>query len=179
MVVESGYCQCGCGEQTRKSRLYVKGHNRREDIAVRLWRNVEKTETCWIWVGASRSKAGYGRVSERANGNKRTKMAHRVSWELSFGKIPDGLLVCHKCDNPSCVRPSHLFIGTYKDNVADMQANGRGGNGNSKLTKEEVVEIRTLISHGEKQKSIAKKYNVCRETVQNIKYGKSWKDETP
>lgn len=85
--------------------------------SVDFWSRVDKSGDCWLWTGARDGK-GYGRL-----GNK---VASRLSWELSHGPIPRGKLVCHKCDNPPCVRPDHLFLGSPADNFYDMVAKGRG-----------------------------------------------------
>ena len=89
---------------------------------IRFWRLVDKSGDCWIWTSIRQGR-GYGfftpgTIKERKN--KSGIMAHRKAWELTNGKIPYGKLVCHKCDNKLCVRPSHLFIGTYYDNTMDM-----------------------------------------------------------
>lgn len=86
----------------------------------RFWAKVRKGDDCWVWRGGRRFN-GYG-IIMRGN---RFEAAHRVSWELAHGLIPSGLLVCHHCDNPPCVRPDHLFIGDHKANSADMVAKGR------------------------------------------------------
>lgn len=89
----------------------------------RFWSRVKKPvepEACWEWTG-HRDRDGYGEL--RVCG--RPKRAHRVSWELTHGDIPPGLLVCHACDNPSCVRPGHLWLGTKSDNARDSYAKGR------------------------------------------------------
>lgn len=95
--------------------------------AERLWRFVEKTDGCWIWTGfrntykSRLSTVGYGRLRV---GN-RTLLAHRLSWEIHFGEIPAGMDVLHECDNPPCVRPDHLKLGSHADNMRDMYKRGR------------------------------------------------------
>lgn len=87
----------------------------------RFWNKVYKTDSCWLWIG-SRLPTGYGTFRV----GKKVKRAHRVSWELHNGPIIDGsLLVCHTCDNPMCVNPDHLFLGTNLDNMRDRNAKGR------------------------------------------------------
>ncbi|NUQ92859.1 MAG: HNH endonuclease [Gemmatimonadaceae bacterium] len=90
-------------------------------VATRFWQKVEKTETCWLWTGARYSATRYGQVILPG---RVVRGAHRVAWELTHGPIPDGLFVCHRCDNKQCVRPDHLFLGTPKDNTHDMIAKG-------------------------------------------------------
>lgn len=91
-----------------------------QSIEERFWSKVEKTEACWNWVGAT-SRRGYGAM----NIDNRTLQTHRVVYELTYGTIPAGLCVCHHCDNPRCVRPDHLFLGTHADNMHDMVRKGR------------------------------------------------------
>lgn len=93
-----------------------------ERMVARFWESVEKGpgDACWEWTGHA-NRSGYGRVTRRG----RDLFAHRYSWELANGPIPDGLIVCHRCDNPPCVRPEHLFLGTHSDNMRDAQRKGR------------------------------------------------------
>lgn len=95
----------------------------RKPIAERFWSKVQKTDGCWIWT-ASRTLNGYGQIGN-PDVPTRLSFAHRVSWELHFGPIPPGMYVCHHCDNPACVRPDHLFLGTAHDNHTDMVRKGR------------------------------------------------------
>lgn len=135
---------------------------------------------CWEWHGAKHD-FGYGLITE----GPRAVYAHRVSWEFFMGPIPDGLLVLHVCDNPPCVNPAHLFLGTHEDNVRDMVQKGRHGYGGgpgekcnaAKLTRKQVGEIRSRRSAGEKGSSIAKDYGVTVGTVYHIANKLTWKED--
>lgn len=94
-----------------------------EKDKVRFWSYVEKTDTCWNWTGC-KHEFGYGKIRMRGM----TEKTHRFSYRLHFGDIADGMCVCHRCDNPACVRPDHLFLGTRGDNNRDMYAKGRNNN---------------------------------------------------
>jgi len=131
---------------------------------------------CWYWTGNQRKKTGYGGF--RFNG--KMMLSHRVSWLLFKGEIGENH-VLHKCDNPSCVNPDHLFLGTHVDNMNDMKIKGRAVSfqgslhANSILTESEVLDIKKLLNFSHKQVSIAKTYGVDKTTIQNISSGKTWK----
>ena len=97
-------------------------------LEIRFWKKVKKTKKCWLWIGST-YKYGYGNFFIKWRKPPLSHIldgAHRVSWKIHFGKIPRNLCVLHKCDNPPCVRPSHLWLGTKKDNAIDRAKKGRG-----------------------------------------------------
>lgn len=143
----------------------------------RFWSRVKKTKTCWIWKGGIYSK-GYGRFTYKGD----YYLAHRFSWFLTFGYLPTKLL-CHKCDNPSCVRPDHLFEGTYKDNHADMMAKGRGkfsygeNHGRHKLNNNQVLQIRELYKQGNTSlRKLSAIFGVSNQTIWSIVTNETWKN---
>jgi len=138
----------------------------------RFWKFVETTANgCWEWKGC-RDKDGYGIFSFR---NKRQYVrAHRFSFELHKGEIGEGLLILHHCDNPSCVRPEHLYSGTHADNNRDVNLRNRR-NDRTKITVESASQIRFLLQSGSKPTELAKLYNVSCFTIWNIKAKRNWK----
>jgi hypothetical protein len=143
-------------------------------IADRFWNRVEKTDSCWEWTGAR--ALGYGVIKSRGKMYK----AHRISWEAAFGAIPPGMLVCHRCDNPACVRPEHLFLGTDLDNARDKVAKGRQARQRGeahpgrKLAQEQATEIRCLAAWGNGHADIAAAFNISRSQVGRIVAGQRW-----
>jgi len=129
---------------------------------------VVKGDQCWGWKG-HKNGDGYGTIKDSTDYSG--KKAHRVSYELHVGKIPKGMLVCHKCDNPGCVNPDHLFLGTQHDNMIDMAIKGRH---TGKLTPDEVAKIRTL-SGTDTHKNIASLFGLSQQTVSAIINRKTWK----
>lgn len=143
-------------------------------VEERFWRLVDKKSDneCWEWIG--HIKGGYGSITI----NHKSMKGHRVSYELHNGKIPDGLIVRHRCDNQLCVNPNHLELGTYKDNGNDKAIRGRAKqlkgeqSHASKLTQKQADYIRTsTITH----KELSMMFDVSRKTIRNIQQGKSWK----
>ena len=140
----------------------------------RFWDKVEKTPGgCWEWL-AHKGCDGYGTFR-----NGSMVLAHRYSWELHNGPIPEGLYVCHKCDNPGCVRPAHLFTATQGENIKDCIRKGRrvqargARNGNSKLTARNVTDIRSMRCHS--YVFIASIFKVTPENISAIIRRKTWK----
>ena len=183
-------CDCGCGQPTSLAKKtitrtgHVKGaplrflphHNGRREspIADRFWAKVAKSgpDECWEWNG-NRNPRGYGSLTlgSRRDGTRRTVRAHRVSWELAYGAIPDGLCICHTCDNRACVNPAHLFLGTQADNVADCMRKGRH---HAKLGADEVRAIRDASARGQSQYSVATEFGVGQAHVSRIVNGQRW-----
>jgi hypothetical protein len=139
------------------------------NIISRFWTKVNKTDSCWLWTGAL-DRRGYGAFSL----NKKAVKAHRVSVMLD-GRNPTGFDVCHKCDNPACVRPDHLFLGTHADNMTDMKNKGRNHK-ECKLNEQQVLEIRNLYdTTGTTIKQLTQMYNVSRGAIQGIVERTNWK----
>lgn len=140
----------------------------------------EPMSGCWLWT-ACLLKGGYGMMGVHGT----NELAHRLSWRIHKGEIPDGLCVCHHCDNRSCVNPDHLFLGTYQDNMTDKVRKGRQNriptqlgeqSPHSKLTNDDVLTIRRLKSTGTTStKELSSRYNVSERNIDLIIARKKWK----
>jgi predicted DNA-binding protein (UPF0251 family) len=145
-----------------------------------FWRKVAQTPNlgeCWIW-NAHKNRQGYG----YAWNGKKVIYAHRMSWTIAKGEIPNGLWVLHKCDNPQCVNPNHLFLGDGKDNAADCVSKGRKRvsigeeHWKAKLSKGDVFKIQSLYKTTDKtMEQIAKRFKVSLQCVQRIIHGRAWR----
>jgi hypothetical protein len=149
----------------------------------RFWSKVAKSDGCWLWA-ASLDKRGYGQFAagSRTTRDRRIAKAHRLAWEYTFGPIPDGMHVCHRCDVRHCVNPAHLFLGTNSDNIADRVAKGRSPQGesrwNAKLTEGDVRECVRMFDSGAGDTEVARRFRVRRETVRQIRRGRTWRHVT-
>jgi hypothetical protein len=180
-----GFCECGCGAPTTlitasdaskgwikgEYRRFLRGHATRKSAVDYV---VNLSTGCWEWQ-RFRNDKGYGQTTYRG----RLWLAHRAAWAQRHGDIPNGIKVLHRCDNPACVNPAHLFLGTQADNIADCVAKGRNQsgqtNGHAKLTDDQVLEIRTIDWKGATRKQIAARYGVSRATISHILLGTHWK----
>ena len=144
----------------------------------RFWALVAKSDGCWLWTGG-RDRHGYGKfaVGLKRDRTQKTQLAHRVAWMYTHGAMPQ-LNLLHQCDNPQCVRPDHMFVGTQKDNLLDAAQKGRTArgerNGVAKLTAAAVAAIKARRANGEKQQAIAEAYGINRSLVSMIEHGKRW-----
>ena len=148
------------------------------DHKERFFKNVDKTKNCWLYKRGY-TIDGYGRFSIRG----KPWHAHRYSWKLANGDIPKGMYVLHKCDNPPCVNPDHLFIGTAKENFHDAIQKGRldvigESNAGARLTEKEIKEIRKKYTYGHRETGfhvLSKIYGVGKTTIWRIIKRKTWK----
>lgn len=147
----------------------------RQKAERQFWEKVELPEDrseCWNWTAATRN--GYGNLKVSQISIK----AHRLSYALHYGVLPANLLVCHHCDNPLCVNPHHLFLGTDADNARDKVRKGRqsrtANNGNAKINEQQLDEIRARITAGETNVAIAKDYPIGHAMVSRIRKGRSY-----
>lgn len=165
----------------------------RHSLADRLWRNVNKDGPvpaacpelgpCWLWTKGDNG-AGYGLLG--TNCGRSTMLTHRLSFELEYGPIPDGLFVLHRCDVRRCCRPTHLFLGDARRNAIDMIAKGKNAhlrerpsrgeaNGHATLTEGKVREIRARKAQGQKRRQIAEEMQLGHGAVNCVWYGRTWR----
>lgn len=161
------YCSMSCARSAIPSK-------KRRDQKERFFDLVKKTNSCWVWMGR-KAKFGYGQFKDMRI--KKQILAHRFSYEIHYGMIPNGLCVCHKCDNPSCVNPEHLFLGTYKQNMQDAASKKRMPHGESHfrttLKNKDIFFIRENFPHIS-AKHLANMFSVTKCTIYNILHRKTW-----
>lgn len=146
----------------------------------RIIKNIEidNESGCWNWTKTT--KNGYGRliIGSRLDGSRKVVSAHRFAYEVFVSEIPNGLHVCHHCDNRKCVNPTHLFLGTQQENNADRDAKGRNvvrygeNNSKSKFTDEQVADIKIMYKYGASMREIARMLNCHHSSISNIVKGK-------
>jgi len=155
-------------------------------VKSRFYQKIDKSGDCWNWT-ASKNNNGYGQlmITSKEFGIRKVYKAHRISWEIHNGIIPDGLQVLHKCDNPGCVNPGHLFLGTPADNMRDMAIKGRSAkekptlrgvrHPKNKLTEKQVFNIRKEYVRGKTTlENVAEKYNISFQHVSDIVNRRRW-----
>lgn len=139
-----------------------------------FWSRVAKTDGCWEWT-AGRIPSGYGSSYYQ----KQRQPAHRVAWQLTNGPIPLGMFVCHRCDNPPCVRPDHLFLGTPADNSADRDRKGRAnppmGERLSNLTVLDVLSIREMHGLGATVIELGRGFGLSPAAIRHIVRYRTWR----
>lgn len=150
----------------------------RAPLHIRFWSKVRVTRGCWLWT-ASTDGRGYGQfMSDWGPGWSKNTKAYRVAWELTHGPIPEGMHVLHKCDNPPCVRPDHLFLGTHQDNMADAVRKGRFASRDrhhwAKLSSKAVAQIRASNAPC---KVLAAKFGVHKNHISRIRRGVIWRKQ--
>lgn len=144
----------------------------------RFWLKVNKTDGCWLWTGSAIS-AGYGHIGIWKR--QTTVYAHRASWIMHNGPIPDGLHVLHDCpgkDNPLCIRPEHLWLGTHKDNMGDMAQKGMAAQ--AKMNPDQILQIRYMREqNGMTHKALGLLFGLDRSVISDIVHRRTWKHVPP
>jgi len=167
---------CGKVSWTGQIGVHIRYVHETDDQA-RFWPKVQKGEGCWLWTAVVNSD-GYGHFRKQHGGEV---YAHRFSYEIHHGPIPEGMHVLHSCDNTRCVNPAHLSLGTHSENMADMKAKGRHTHGAknkwAKLTTEQVREIKAnppRLGHGGDVQAYAERYGVRGSAIRAIVQKRSW-----
>lgn len=176
----AGYCaahynQLNLGKELKP--LQIQYHGLSEYERLLKWTDVKGVEDCWDWLGSRHKKMWHG---QWRNGDGNIELAHRAAWRLMRGPIPTGLCVLHRCDNPSCLNPKHLFLGTRSDNTHDMWDKGRARpksskgekHGCAKLTDELVRDIRSSKESGVE---LARRLSITQTTICDIRKRRTWK----
>jgi hypothetical protein len=169
----SHYNQKRAGKELKPLQLQYHGYTEEK----RFMQRVKKVDSgCWEWQGSTNAEGWHGQWRNKSGG---IELTHRASWRMFNGEIPKGIFVLHKCDNPICVNPKHLFLGTQSDNAKDMWIKNRGNPGKSqgekhgmaKVNEETVREIRSSSESGV---ALANKFGISRTTVSEIRKRKTW-----
>jgi hypothetical protein len=159
---------------SRKCRASAQSKWQHVPLADRFWEKVDKSGECWIWTAAM-LKTGYGSI--RVEG--KALRAHRVAYELTHGKIPEGMLLRHSCDNPKCVNPAHLIVGTKRENTQDALERGQHVVGEdhykAKIPNQAIDTIRAALAAGVSGKYLAKQFGVDQSMISQIKHGRKRK----
>lgn len=149
-------------------------------LTTRFWLRVQKTDSCWLWIGHC-DVGGYGIIHTAYWHNDRQMKAHRVSYEIHYGSFPKHLRVLHRCDNPRCVRPDHLFLGTDIDNIRDRDAKGRRRQvrgeqqGSAKVTAAQVADMRRRYDQEHATcAGLARQFSISPSQVRNIVKRRDW-----
>ena len=179
-VRSAGFCnghyrQHHFGEELRPLQVQYHGLSEYERFLKRV--QTDDPDKCWNWLGSSNKKGWHGQWRNQSGG---IELAHRAAWRLMKGSIPQGMCVLHHCDNPVCVNPTHLFLGSQSDNCKDMWAKGRARpktnygekHGMSKLNSEKVLEIR---SSNLSNKELGEKFSVSSTTICDVRKRRIWK----
>jgi hypothetical protein len=171
------FCSVECSNLANREKSFPKiikkNKERARPDSERFWEKVKigKKDECWEWQGTKNGIKNYGNF---INDLIKSNLAHRVAYYLKNGDFNEDLCVCHKCDNPPCVNPNHLFLGTQKENLQDMLSKNRFPTGekhwNSKISDEKRESILKMLSEEKKIREIAKKLNVPSTIISNIKY---------
>jgi len=162
-----------CGDKSRNDKWYsLTPSQQKEALLEAFLKHVDKVGGCWVWRNAGKGKGRlpYGNLCFR----QKTYSAHRLSWELFKGEVPESTCVLHTCDNASCVNPEHLFLGSHLDNERDKLKKGRGVG--ERLNEKLVLEIKKKLVMRVPSTVLAKEYNVSMTTIHSIKHGRTWKD---
>jgi hypothetical protein len=154
----------------------IRATRKVKPLEERLWAKivVKGPDECWNWTAKAKANGGYGRLSVPGG---RQMRAHRIAWELKNGPIPENMVLCHRCDNPACCNPDHLFIGTHKDNSRDMQRKGRAspppifyGDRHHEATIPDS-ELPAIKTSDKTLKTLAAEYRVSVGTIWRIRHG--------